>query len=93
MYTYCTQLIVKSLSGDTRAKLSYPTWTNAWDAGFIQLRMIEGIFTSEELNQYSHLLSNLRDKLHTNIYNYGFLMDAAFVVEDEDNEEVETSLE
>lgn len=99
-YQFCLEILLASLQGDTRERIGYVNWTNAWDASLIQLRSIDGFFTQEQEERYSYLLARLKDKLHDGIYKYGFMMDTAFnlgscdITEDADeNEENEEGVE
>ena len=84
LYEFGLQMLLESLTGTKRSDVGYKNWLNSWDAGFIQLRDTEGILTSEQLEKYAYLVSKLKFKLYDGIYKYGFMMDTAFAVEDED---------
>lgn len=85
LYEYCLELILGSLTDKNRADFDYANWTKAWDAGFLQLRDVKGLFTEEQHERYRYLLSRLKHKLSDGVYKYGFIMDAAYVVEEEED--------
>lgn len=85
LYQYSLQIILESLSGTRRADFDYGNWTQAWDAGLLQIREVKGLVPTEQHEKYSYLLSKLKHKLYDGIYKYGFMMDAAFEVESEDD--------
>lgn len=87
LYQYSLQLILESLHGTRREEVGYADWTNAWDAGLLQIRHVKGLLTTEQKERYNYLLSKLKNHLYDGIYKYGFLMDTAFVVEEDTLEE------
>lgn len=84
LYEFGLQMLLESLAGTKRGDVGYKNWLQSWDAGFIQLRDTEGMLTSEQQERYTYLVSKLKYKLYDGIYKYGFMMDTAFAVEDED---------
>jgi hypothetical protein len=84
LYRYALQLILESLHGTKRLDLGYANWTNAWDAGLLQIRNVKGLLPKEQEDRYSYLLSKLKHKLFDGIYKYGFMMDTAFASEEND---------
>lgn len=94
LYAFALQAILESLQGTKRADLEYENWTNAWDAGLLQIRNTKDLLSKEHEEKYSYLLSKLKHKLYDGIYKYGFMMDTAFTSEEndvdfEDEEELE----
>lgn len=89
LYEFGLTVLLESLAGTKRADMGYKNWLGSWDAGFIQLRDTEGFLTSEQQERYTYLVSKLKFKLYDGIYKYGFMMDTAFAVEDEDGYEDE----
>jgi hypothetical protein len=90
LFAYACQLILESLSGDTRAKQEYKYWLNAWDAGLAQVRAVDGVLSEDNHTQLGYLLDRLKHKLYAGVYKYGFMMDTAFAVDQgEDEEELE----
>lgn len=94
LYAFALQAILESLQGTKRADLEYENWTNAWDAGLLQIRNTKDLLSKEHEDKYSYLLSKLKHKLYDGIYKYGFMMDTAFTSEEndvdfEDEEELE----
>jgi hypothetical protein len=88
-YEFCMQLLVESLVGTRRGEVGYEHWTEAWDAGLIQVKSVKGLVTPEQDQQYTYLLAKLKHKLYDGVYKYGFMMDTAFAVEDEVEQDVE----
>lgn len=84
LYEFALQTILESLAGTKRQELGYANWTDAWDAGLVQVKSVKGLMSSESEERYSYLLSKLKHKLYDGVYKYGFMMDTAFPVEDED---------
>lgn len=82
LYEHCLSLILETLTATNRRDFDYANWSVAWDAGFLQLRDIKGLISDEKQEKYRYLLSRLKHKLSDGVYKYGFIMDAAFVVED-----------
>lgn len=93
LYEFGLQTILESLHGTKRSDFDYALWTNAWDAGIIQIREVKGLMTAEQLEKYSYLISKLKHKLLEGVYKYGFMMDTAFEVEDVEEEESEDEYE
>lgn len=93
LFAFGIEVILTSLSGDIRSKFDYQNNLSAWDAGFIQIRDVEGLLTSEQQERYTYLLSRLKHRLYDDIYKYGFLMDTAFEVPDDGEEDEETDEE
>lgn len=75
LYDWAITYLVNSLAGNKRKEFNYDCCLQAWDAGLAQLRICKGYFTEEDENQYSYLLSKLKDKLFNGIYKYGFMVD------------------
>lgn len=85
LYEFILQTLLESLTGTKRADVGYKNWLLAWNAGFIQLRDTEGMLTQEQHDKFAYLLGKLKSTLYDGIYKYGFMMDTAFAVEDEDS--------
>lgn len=84
LFEFGVQMMLESLNNTKRADVGYKNWLSAWDAGFMQLRDTTGVLTQEQLEKYSYHVSKLKHHLYDGIYKYGFMMDTAFAVEDED---------
>jgi hypothetical protein len=94
-YQFCLLLLLKSLSATSRNDLGYQNWTQAWDAGLLQIREVEGLVSKEDDDRYSYLLSKLKSKLLDGVYKFGFMMDSAYVLEEDledDNLDIEGEL-
>lgn len=93
LYTFSLQCILESLQGTKRKEAGYDNWTRAWDASLMQIRSTKGLFPAEYEEKYSYLLSRLKHKLYDGVYKYGFMMDTAFAVEDENEQYDEEELD
>lgn len=85
-FEYGKAMLLKSLQGTARQEANYEWWTQAWDAGLLQIRSVQGVFTPEEDARYSTLLHALKNRLYAGVFKYGFMMQTAFEVADEVSE-------
>lgn len=83
LYHQGIKIIAQSLVGTLRSDYNYANWTQAWDAGLLQIRDVSGLVPKDDEELYSYLLSKLKHKLLEGVYKFGFLMDTAFAVEDD----------
>ena len=88
LFDFCCNIIRDSLKGNKRADFSYTNNLLAWDAGIVQIRDVEGFLSEEDTRTYLDLLKNLKKRLYSEIYKYGFLMDSSHPLTDGDDEEV-----
>ena len=73
LHYFCRKKILESLQGDIRSKVGYKDSLVAWDAGWCQVRGIDGFFTAEDETRYSYLLSKARDDLMAGGYRFGMI--------------------
>lgn len=91
LFEFGMTFLLNSLYADKRKQFGYAVWTNAWDAGLIQFRHIDGFMTKAEQEKYEYLLGKLKYRLLDGVYKYGFMMNFADtdLAEDVNEEDIE----
>lgn len=73
LFEFSITKIIDSLKDTKRADIGYKNWLDSYDAGLMQIRSSEELWTEQDERVWLSLISQVRVQIRKDIYTYGFL--------------------